>query len=252
MAYIELLRTVEAFQTLSDDDLAVIEAFCTQKKFRYGDRLFKDGDAATNLWVVAEGLIDLRFDLPGRETSEESTLSSVSENKIIGWSSLVPPYKYKLSAYCASNQCSAVMIEREQLLKFVSENPKIGYQVLSAILQVVGRRFQRLQGSADDAPLAPVKVTVHMATCGIAAGAREVMKALTEEVARSGHDRIQVSTSGCIGKCWSEPNITVEVQHEGPVIYQRMDSEKMRRVFNDHIINGRIQNDWVLKGGEND
>lgn len=252
MAYIELLKTVEAFQALSDDELAVIAGFCTQRKFRHGDRLFKDGDAASHLWVVAEGLIDLRFDLPGRETSEESTLSSVSENKIIGWSSLVSPYKYKLSAYCASNQCKAVMIEREQLMNFLSKNPKIGYQVLSAMLQVVGRCFQSLQGSADDAPLAPVKVTVHMATCGIAAGAREVMKALTEEVTKSGYDRVQVATSGCIGKCWSEPNITVEIQHQGPVIYEQMNPEKMRRVFNDHIINGRIQDDLVLKGGGND
>jgi len=153
MAYVELLSLVEVFQALNDDNLAAIEAFCTQNNFRLGEQLFKDGDTATHLWVVAEGLIDLRFDLPGRKTSEESTLSSVSENKIIGWSSLVPPFKYKLSAYCASKKCSAVMIEREQLLKFLSENPETGYQVLAAMLQVVGRRFQRLQELTNEAPL---------------------------------------------------------------------------------------------------
>jgi len=45
------------------------------------------------------------------------------------------------------------MIEREQLLKFLSENPETGYQVLAAMLQVVGRRFQRLQELTNEAPL---------------------------------------------------------------------------------------------------
>jgi CRP-like cAMP-binding protein len=252
MAYIDLLKTVDAFQPLNDDELAVIETFCTQRNFSHGDRLFKDGEAASHLWIVAEGLIDLRFDLPGRETSEESTLSSVSENKIIGWSSLVPPYKYKLSAYCASNQCNVVMIEREQLHKFLIENPKPGYQVLSAMLRVVGRRFQNLQETADDTPFAPVKVTVHMATCGISAGARDVMTALSQQVAKSGNERVQVSAGGCIGKCWSEPNVTVEIQNEGAVIYQKMDPDKIKRVFTEHIVKGRVQNDWVLEGGKND
>lgn len=252
MAYIELLKTVDVFQPLNDDELAVIETFCIQRKFRHGDRLFKDGDVAAHLWIVAEGLIDLRFDLPGRETSEESTLSSVSENKIIGWSSLVPPYKYKLSAYCVSSQCKVVMIEREQLQKFLLENPKPGYQVLSAMLRVVGKRFQNLQGAANDAPFAPVKVTVHMATCGISAGARDIMKTLVQEISNSGNERVKVSAGGCIGKCWSEPNVTVEIQNEGAVIYQKMDPDKMKRVFTEHIVNGRVQNDWVLEGGKND
>ena len=91
MAYLELLKRVDAFCALSDDELSVIDGFCTRKKFIHGMRLFKDGDAADHLWVVENGLIDLRFDLPDSETSEESTLSSVSENNIIGWSSLVTP-----------------------------------------------------------------------------------------------------------------------------------------------------------------
>ena len=249
MAYLELLKRVDAFCALSDEELSVIDGFCTRKKFIHGMRLFKDGDSADHLWVVENGLIDLRFDLPVRETSEESTLSSVSENNIIGWSSLVPPHRYKLSAYCASDECTVVMIERERLLEFMKDNPGAGYKVLSAMLKVVGNRFERLRETADEAPFSPVKVTVHMATCGIAAGAREIMKALIEEIALSGHARIQVLTGGCIGKCRSEPNVTVTIQNEGSVIYQRMDPEKMRRVLHEHVIKGRIQSDLVLEGG---
>jgi NADP-reducing hydrogenase subunit HndB len=249
MAYIELLKRVDAFSALRDDELSVIDSFCTRKKFKHAHRLFKDGDSATHLWVVENGLIDLRFDLPDSETSEESTLSSVSANNIIGWSSLISPHKYKLSAYCASDDCAVLMIERDLLFGFMKDNPDAGYKILSSILKVVGNRFERLRETADEAPFSLIKVTVHMATCGIAAGAREIMKTLLEEIARSGSRRIKVSAGGCIGRCAGEPNVTVEIQNEKTVIYQKMDQSKMIRVFNEHLISGRIQDDLVLEGG---
>jgi (2Fe-2S) ferredoxin/CRP-like cAMP-binding protein len=249
MAGIDVLRQVETFQSLSDDELSAIGQLTTEKQFFYGDRLFKDGDAATHLWIVKEGIIDLRFDLPGRETSEESTLSSIRANKIIGWSSLVPPYKYKLSAYCSSSKCRVLVIDREPLREFLTKHPKTGYLVMAAMLRVVGRRFQKLQGATDVAPIAPVKVTVHMATCGIAAGARDVMSAAIEASSSPGLEWVTVTSAGCLGKCVSEPNVTVEIQSQGAVVYQKMNPERMRRVFDEHIVNGRILNDWVLEGG---
>ena len=72
-----------------------------------------------------------------------------------------------------------------------------------------------------------VKITVHMGTCGIAAGAREVMDALLKELAESDRQDIRVVTSGCLEMCSSEPNVTVEIQDQDPVIYERMDRNKM-------------------------
>jgi NADP-reducing hydrogenase subunit HndB len=57
---------------------------------------------------------------------------------------------------------------------------------------------------------ATVKITVHMGTCGIAAGGREVMDALLEEMTETDRQDIRVVTSGCMGMCSSEPNVTVE------------------------------------------
>ena len=154
MAAIEHLREVETFQGLGEEILTEIERLAEEKRFTTGERLFKEGDTATHLWVVEEGTIDLRFDLPGRETSEEATLSSVAADKIFGWSSFVPPYKYKLSAYCASDQCRVLAIERNALRDYLTAHPEIGYHVMAAMLQVVGRRFDRLQGTAISAPMA--------------------------------------------------------------------------------------------------
>jgi len=150
MAYLEFLKQAEIFHLLTDEALSTIETFCSLKKFQHGDRLFKERDVADHLEVVVEGVVDLRFDLPGRETSPESTISSASKNNIIGWSSLVQPYQYKLSAYCDSPQCGVLTIDRQKLLDYLKENPKAGYQVFSAMLRLVGKRFERLQQSAGE------------------------------------------------------------------------------------------------------
>ena len=76
-----------------------------------------------------------------------------------------------------------------------------------------------------------VKITVHMGTCGIAAGDRQ---------------DIRIVTSGCMGMCSSEPNVTVEIKGEAPVIYQDMDRNKMRQVFKRHVLVGEVQTDFAL------
>jgi NADP-reducing hydrogenase subunit HndB len=91
-----------------------------------------------------------------------------------------------------------------------------------------------------------VKITVHMGTCGIAAGAREVMDALLEELAESQRTDIKVMASGCMGMCSSEPNVTVEVEGQDPVVYQHMDPLKMRQVFRRHVLLGEVQTDFAL------
>lgn len=93
---------------------------------------------------------------------------------------------------------------------------------------------------------ATVKVTVHLATCGIAAGARDVMDTLLQEMAETDRQDIRVVTSGCLGMCSSEPNVTVEIQGHEPVIYQHMDSNKMRQVFKRHVLKGEVQSDFAL------
>jgi NADP-reducing hydrogenase subunit HndB len=93
---------------------------------------------------------------------------------------------------------------------------------------------------------ANIKITVHMGTCGIAAGARDVMNALMEELAEADRQDIRVVASGCMGMCSSEPNVTVEVEGAEPIVYQLMDSNRMRQVFKRHVMLGEVQSDFAL------
>ena len=96
-----------------------------------------------------------------------------------------------------------------------------------------------------------VKVTVHMGTCGIASGAKEVMDTLLQEIETAGANDVVVTTSGCMGLCSREPLVTVEVLDQDPIKYEYMNPNKMRQVFKRHILEGEIQTPFVLaKGSE--
>ena len=94
-----------------------------------------------------------------------------------------------------------------------------------------------------------VRITVHMGTCGIASGAREVMNALMEEITASARQDILVTTSGCMGLCSREPLVTVECIGQEPIKYQYMDAEKMKQVFREHVLNGKVHLPFVLARG---
>ena len=96
-----------------------------------------------------------------------------------------------------------------------------------------------------------VKVTVHMGTCGIASGAKEVMDTLLQEIQDANANDVIVTTSGCMGLCSREPLVTVEVLNQEPIKYEYMNPNKMRQVFKKHILAGEIQTPFVLaKGSE--
>jgi NADP-reducing hydrogenase subunit HndB len=246
MTSLEFLQRVEVFKGLIDSRLADIEKHCRGMQFRQNEKLFSEGDDAACLWIVKDGRIDLRFDLPDRSTSTKNTISSVSEFMTFGWSSLVAPHKYKLSAYCATKSCKVIQIERKELIKLFKQDSKTGYIVMSNLIEIIGQRFRQLQESASKHSYANIKITVHLATCGIIAGAREVMSALVEELADCDRPEIEVKSGGCIGNCDTHPNVTVEIEGEDPVVYQKMNADKIRRVFKQHILEGQIQTDFAL------
>jgi NADP-reducing hydrogenase subunit HndB len=93
------------------------------------------------------------------------------------------------------------------------------------------------------------KVTVHMGTCGIASGARKVMEAFLDEIKRNNVADIIVTTSGCAGLCSQEPMTTVELLNQAPVKYIQLDEEKTRRIFREHLMEGKIVEQYALAMG---
>ena len=94
-----------------------------------------------------------------------------------------------------------------------------------------------------------VKITVHMGTCGIAAGARTIMNTLLDKIKASGATDVMLTSSGCAGLCNHEPMITVVAQESAPIKYVKLDPEKAAKIFDEHVIKGNPVTEYALAVG---
>ena len=93
------------------------------------------------------------------------------------------------------------------------------------------------------------KVNIHMGTCGLARGARQLMTAVMDEIQKRDIKDVIVTTSGCAGLCSREPMATVELLGEAPVKYVDLNPDKMREIFADHVLGGKIVEKYALAIG---
>ncbi len=95
-----------------------------------------------------------------------------------------------------------------------------------------------------------IRIVVGMATCGIAAGARPVLKAFSEEVSKRELQGVTVAQTGCIGMCRLEPIVEVTVPGEEKVTYVHMTPEKAARVVAEHIVNKQPVAEYTIGAAE--
>ncbi len=91
-----------------------------------------------------------------------------------------------------------------------------------------------------------IRVVVGMATCGIAAGARPVLKAITEELEKRNVKNVSVTQTGCIGMCQYEPIIEVYAPGKEKVTYVQMTAEKAVKVVANHLVNGEVVTEYTV------
>jgi len=94
-----------------------------------------------------------------------------------------------------------------------------------------------------------VKITIHLGTCGIAAGARPIMNALLKKIEENNATDIIVTSSGCAGLCNHEPMITLEIKESAPTKYVNLDVEKAEKIFDEHVMKGNPVTEYALSVG---
>jgi (2Fe-2S) ferredoxin len=90
------------------------------------------------------------------------------------------------------------------------------------------------------------QVVVGMGTCGIAAGARETMKAILDVIERENLSGVIVTQTGCIGLCEWEPIVEVTVRGSPKVTYGKVSAEKARQIMKKHVIDGAPISEYVI------
>ncbi|QCX32499.1 (2Fe-2S) ferredoxin domain-containing protein [Caloramator sp. E03] len=109
-------------------------------------------------------------------------------------------------------------------------------EIRKKTLEVVNQRKDRTT----------TRIVVGMATCGIAAGARPVLLAIMDEVSKLGLTDVIVAQTGCIGLCRLEPIVEVIRPGEEKVTYIKMTPEKARRIVKEHVVEGKVVDEYVM------
>jgi NADP-reducing hydrogenase subunit HndB len=104
---------------------------------------------------------------------------------------------------------------------------------------------QQLQKDIKARTDAATTITVGMGTCGIAAGAREVMHAILNELESRSIDA-HVTTVGCIGMCSKEPLVDIQQGDEPRVTYGNISPEMVPKLIEEHLVNGNVVDEWVV------
>lgn len=90
------------------------------------------------------------------------------------------------------------------------------------------------------------QIIVGMGTCGIAAGAREVMNAILEEISKRELTDVNVTQTGCIGMCEKEVLVDVQLKGRERVTYGNVTPQDIPRIIVNHVINGQVVNELVV------
>jgi NADP-reducing hydrogenase subunit HndB len=122
--------------------------------------------------------------------------------------------------------------------------PKLKIEDLARIKE----KAQRTTSLREGGPY-KTKITVHMGTCGIAAGARGILDTLMKELEEQESQDIYLTTSGCAGLCSREPMITVETVGQAPIKYIDLTPEKTKEIFEKHVVGGKVVKDYALAVG---
>jgi CRP-like cAMP-binding protein len=141
-----LLQGFDLFENLNEDELKAVADLAHEENFEEGEVIFQEGTEARRVYLLLEGRVALRFRLPLKPPSRETTIDTMSKGEAFGWSALVRPHRLTATAIC-SEPAKCLAFEREDLQRLFEENNHIGYVIMVQLSAVIASRLRdvRLQ-----------------------------------------------------------------------------------------------------------
>jgi CRP-like cAMP-binding protein len=110
-----------------------------------GTELFRLGDPADRLFLTERGRIRLTLPMQVRGRQEDVFVEEGSPGQTVGWSALIPPYRFTLTAAAALQEAEVLALPREALREYFAANPAAGYKIALNLAVVIGHRLQLFQ-----------------------------------------------------------------------------------------------------------
>ena len=142
MAIIDILKSSELFEGFEMQYLEKIANLCRGGSFKAGMMIFREGDEATELYLLTDGQVVVEMDvcpLPNRPAIP-TAVELVSKGEIFGWSALVEPHIYTLSARCIT-RCTVLAIKGDLLGKVMADDPSLGYELMKRLAKIIALRL---------------------------------------------------------------------------------------------------------------
>jgi CRP/FNR family cyclic AMP-dependent transcriptional regulator len=137
-----ILKLCSVFSTLSNEELDKVASLVKEKEYEAGSVIFHEEDVADELLVVVEGRIALQLTSRSKDgqPSRRITVDIVDKHEMAGWSALVEPYKYTMTAVCLQ-KVKACVIKSVKLRGLIQDDCKIKAEILSGLVKVIALRL---------------------------------------------------------------------------------------------------------------
>jgi CRP-like cAMP-binding protein len=137
--------THELLDGLSSDETEQVLALGTRLIVPSGNELFRLGDPADRLFLTESGRIRLTLPMQVRGREEDIFVEERSPGQTVGWSALIPPYRFTLTATAPLLDAAVIALPREALREYLAANPAAGYKIALNLAVVIGHRLQMFQ-----------------------------------------------------------------------------------------------------------
>ena len=92
-----------------------------------------------------------------------------------------------------------------------------------------------------------MSITIHLGTCGIGAGARDMLSSLADALSNAEKEDIIIQQSGCLGYCEKEPMMTLRDESGKEYCYGLLDKTKIQRIVSEHVVGGTPVEEYIVK-----
>jgi CRP-like cAMP-binding protein len=137
--------THELLNGLSSAEAGQVLELGTRLIVSCGTSLFRLGDAADRLFLTERGRIRLTLPMQVRGREEDIFVEERSPGQTVGWSALIPPHRFTLSAIASPQEAEVIALPREALREYLAANPAAGYKIALNLAVVIGHRLELFQ-----------------------------------------------------------------------------------------------------------
>ena len=141
---LSVLKSCELFKELDEAELSRLRILCSRQDHLEGATLFAEGREATHLYCVMEGQVALQKSLRtgAARAPRRTTVALCEPGNVVGWSGLVPPHKYTLSAV-VWQPATVIAVDAVLLRKALDRYPSLGYRVMKELAYLMGVRVMQ-------------------------------------------------------------------------------------------------------------